>query len=337
MVGIDFIGGKPGNYVLGRGKLYLRGERTGFDDEWRDIGNASAFTITQESEQKEHQSFLTGLKTIDLEVPLSTKVNVSFTIDEVANLLNLRHFFSASVHGSVVDGGSANAQPNAAACASDDTTSWLGGAGPIAAGNANYWRDSASKLTRRDYWYDLELLFDPLIGAIGHPQGPWKAWGFHSSQTFTVHQTPTNRTAFDGTLLVENVDYVLDRKAGMIKIIKPTWNETSDDLAVKWTAPTPSFTVAGIAGQDDALETLKILANSGLTAAVRFVQTNPNDEDRAIVYEFFKVKLNPDGDFAAIGDDWATISLTGVAASVSPTPVNASPYGRIVGRNSNLS
>lgn len=328
MAGIDFIGGRPGNYVLGRGKVYVQGEFAGAALGWRDVGNVTAFTVSQESETKDHQSFLTGIKTIDLEVPVSTKVNISFTMDEASNFFNLSQFFSGTLTGYSFDPTNvANALLNAAACRSDDTTNvgWAGSVGPIESGSENVL--FAAGQVDQGLWYDLQLVF-----ALG--LGTWRAYNLDSTQTITVKKNPTGRDETTGTLLVEGTDYELDRKMGRIRVIAASWNNLSDVLLVHWTAPAVDRQPAGgLPGQDAKLEQIKMLTTSGISVALKFVQANPNDGDHPIEFEFFKVKLRPSGDWGGISDEWATISVEGAASSISSPPANASPYGRITTRS----
>src|SRR5688500_13034997 len=105
MPGVDIIGGDTGNYTLGRGIVYFQGEYPQFagGKSFRDMGNATAFNVAIETEVKEHQSSLAGLKTTDLEVPLSQKMTITFTLDEL-NFNNLALFFLGEAEGQVQTG-----------------------------------------------------------------------------------------------------------------------------------------------------------------------------------------------------------------------------------------
>lgn len=98
MAGMN-ITGQPdtGDYQLGRGIVYFGrlDATTGKPLEWRDVGNAPAFTLSIESEKLEHQSSRTGLKVTDKEVEISRKTNINVTLDEI-NHQNLAIFFSGS-------------------------------------------------------------------------------------------------------------------------------------------------------------------------------------------------------------------------------------------------
>jgi hypothetical protein len=288
------------------------------------VGNCTAFTVNQESEKKEHQSFLTGIKTIDLEVAISTKVNVSFTLDEVANFLNLAQFFSGEAFSYPYLGSNII---NAANVDSESVADAMwGGTGPVHATTQNF----QMAAVRRSLWYDLSLKFSATVAAIAGGD-IFRAYNFQSDQVFEVRKNPTTRTSNDGTLLVEGTDYTLDKKEGRIKLLPAlTWNEVSDVLRVGWSRPTDPAP-GSPAGLDLYLDYVKILTKSAQSVGLKFVLENPNDSDKHTEFEFFKVKLNPEGDFAGIGDDWASISFTGVASSIASPPVMASPYGRITG------
>lgn len=341
MAGIDYIGGKPGDYVLGRGKLYMTGD-VSTSRGWRDVGNCTAFTISQESETKEHTSFLSGIKTIDLEVPVSTKVNIAFTIDEVANFLNLAPAILGEAAGYDISNDVLNCPFNSALYASNDTMTWFGGSpapwGPLDPADINYVATgTASQRIEIGTWLELQL-------TQANGTGLWRAYDFQATQTFTVKKDTTGRDHTTGTAMVEGTDYELDRENGMIKILATntvSWNPASSKITVHWTAnsspPTPA---GGILGQDRDLSLIRPLVNSGVEVALKFVQVNPNDANaHPIEYVFWKVKLAPEGDVGLISDDWATLSFTGAASAVGAGTINtgaASVYGKITGRSANI-
>lgn len=344
---LDYIGGNPGNYLLGRGKLYLKGEfgTTLTDGGWRDIGNCTAFTLTQESEKKEHLSYLTGVKTIDLEVAVSTKVTIAFTIDEVQNLLNQAPFLSgvATGYGALgnnsgitISGlGTMPALFNAACVDSDNTSAsgWVAG-GPVQPATINYLR--AAGTTGLGFWYDLELAFAVTAGPIDG--GTWRAYGFETqaSQPIRVEKNPTGRTATSGTVLIEGTDYEIDRAMGRIRLLPgAAFAPATDVLLVSWAKPTVDrHPPGGLQGLDTTLNIIKPLTSTGITVGLKFVLDNPNNNLKT-EYELFAIKLTPDGDLALLGDDWGSMAFTGVASTVANYPISASPYGRISGLGAN--
>ena len=88
--------GKPNtdDYYLGRGCLFAAElDANGHPKGYRDLGNATEFNLTVESETLEHQSSRRGLRVTDKEVVTSQKVTATFALDEL-NFQNLAEFFS---------------------------------------------------------------------------------------------------------------------------------------------------------------------------------------------------------------------------------------------------
>lgn len=85
-----------GDYTLGRGTVYAAGLTAGEIPDvngWRDLGNATEFNVSLETEKLEHQSSRQGLKVVDKEVILSQKMSIAFTLDEL-NDDNVANFLS---------------------------------------------------------------------------------------------------------------------------------------------------------------------------------------------------------------------------------------------------
>lgn len=331
MAGFDLRGGNTKNYVLGRGKVYISGDvtkTTGYSGAtansnkvWRDIGNVTAFTISQESETKEHKSSLEGLQVIDLEVPVSQKMSVSFTVDEL-NVNNLARFLSGDYRG--FDNDTLGIPiGNGAAMASDDAD---------VQGGDHFYVTTLGSDHVTDVWYDVTLRFaNQVYRCIDfEPQ---------ATQAFGVHRNPTSaRGITGGTDLVEGTDYEFDRKMGRVRFF-PGALAPGDDFTCHWAAPSvdkaPNFVLTD--GVDESLFFVRPLVTSGITVGLKFIMENANDGDIPLEFEFWQVKLKPDGELAGIGDDWAQLGFTGVVESVStiPSPVGtASNYGRILGRKS---
>ncbi len=91
-------------------------------------------------------------------------------------------------------------------------------------------------------------------------------------------------------------DFIINSPAGLIGIA-----EGSDITAAncEYTIAYPSVTYTTVTG----------LANTSLEGMVRFVSDNP--EGNQMELRCWKVSLQPDGDTAFIGDDWATLGFTG--------------------------
>jgi hypothetical protein len=337
MAGFDTRGGKPSNYVLGRGKLYLSGDisRTfnlvnptaDSNRVWRDLGNVTGFTVTQESETKEHRSSLQGLQVVDLEVPVSQKMTIGFVLDEI-NANNLARFMSGSYLGADNDdGATVPALGNGARIASDNVTLMF------AAGDRNFFVETLATDQVWDVWYDLELriLSSGTFPCIDfEPQGT----GANQQNIRVRHAVIDNvDTATGGTLMAEGTNYEIDRQMGRIRFSNTGHaNDIArgDNFVVYWDAQ-EGVTLDYL---DTELFAIQPLSTSGVTVRVKFIQENANDGDKPLALEFWQVKLKPDGEYAGIGDDWAQLAFTGVVESIDTPEVFGSPYGRILGRNS---
>jgi hypothetical protein len=86
-----------GDYTLGRGIVYESSINTSTEkpdaNGWRDLGNATEFNVSLETEKLEHKSSRAGLQVIDKEVVLSQKMTINFSLDEL-NDENVAAFLS---------------------------------------------------------------------------------------------------------------------------------------------------------------------------------------------------------------------------------------------------
>ena len=86
-----------GDYTLGRGIVYESGINTSTEkpdlNGWRDLGNATEFNVSLETEKLEHKSSRAGLQVVDKEVVLSQKMTINFSLDEL-NDENVASFLS---------------------------------------------------------------------------------------------------------------------------------------------------------------------------------------------------------------------------------------------------
>jgi hypothetical protein len=107
MPGLNTAGTPNTNdYNLGRGVVYFSElDSNGLPQGFRDLGNATEFNITVETEKLEHYSSREGLKIVDKEVVISQKVMMTLSLDEL-NFENLAKFFSGTATSRFNDGGS---------------------------------------------------------------------------------------------------------------------------------------------------------------------------------------------------------------------------------------
>ena len=327
-------GGEAKNYSLGRGKLYIQGDVTGIAPNapsaamaevggWRDVGNVTNFTLSQESETKEHRSNLSGIQTIDLELAVSQKMSIAFTTDELS-VHNLARFLS----GELINYRQGIAVYNAAAIASDNST-YVGLGMP-----EHFYIDTNTTDNVHNVWIDLYLEFPALL----NPQGKVSAIDFESQalQPILVRKAATNRDGTGGTTLTEGTHYEVDRKFGRIRFTAAAGGlAAGDTIQVEWAAPTVNKApIGGVPGSDDSLSTISLLTTSGKTVALKFISENPNNADVQARLELWKVKLRPEGELAEIGDDWSQLSFTGSLESIASPPQGGSPYGRLTIRES---
>lgn len=85
----------PKLYTIGRGRLFIsKLKASGFPDgRWRDLGNVPSFSLNISSEDLEHTSSRSGLRTTDRKIVISQDVGFSLTMEEV-NLDNLALYLS---------------------------------------------------------------------------------------------------------------------------------------------------------------------------------------------------------------------------------------------------
>lgn len=320
---LPLLGGNTSKLTLGRGVLYVKGDVrlggvTPSEDGWRDMGNLSSLTISQESETKEHLDFQSGIATIDISVQISSKTTLSFVAEEMLPH-NLAAFFAGTLYST--DLGNSIANPlgfaNAAALPSN-----------FFAGFENWFVDTNTT----DYLYDI--WFDLYINSAGQII---RAYDFSTAQTITVYKQVTNRTTVGpGATLVENRDYFLNRKNGMIRFANVgTSVQRGDTILVTWAASADPDKSA-VTGNDTQMQKIAILQNSGINVAAKFVGENPIT---GVSYELLlhKILLKPEGEFSGIGDDFSGLGFSGVLSSITNPPPGTSIYGGLTLRNKQTS
>lgn len=79
------------DYTLGKGKVIFQADKT-YTGNFRDLGNASAFSISVETENLEHFSSREGTKTKDKDIVTQIKAKGTLTLDDV-NVNNIKEWF----------------------------------------------------------------------------------------------------------------------------------------------------------------------------------------------------------------------------------------------------
>lgn len=266
--------GQPntGDYVLGRGIVYFatlaaNGKPDG--NGWRDVGNATEFNVSVESETLEHQSSRQGLQVTDKEVTLSQTMSVAFTLDEI-NFQNLALFLS----------GETATHTNAAV-----------------AGFADVELTASVVLGR---WYDL-------VDGNGE-----RAYDIDKANLTLVEAgTPTT--------LVEGTDYLVDETMGRVFILT-----TATGIAAGEALEATLVADAGAKAVDE----VRGLTQGNQIVAVKFIAENPANNNARREFQFHKVTLSSDGDFALIGDEFATMGFSGSVEDATTVDPDA-PFCRV--------
>ena len=105
--------------------------------------------------------------------------------------------------------------------------------------------------------------------------------------------------------LVENTDYTIDSEPGLIFL---------KDTAAVTTAITNSEGLTTDYAADAGMGTVDILTGqtkSAVTAALRFISVNANDNDSKVIWYFPKVTISSDGELNLIAEEWAQAPMTG--------------------------
>ncbi len=326
---VSFTGGNTRDYTLGRGKLYFNGEsQIGTNKGFRDLGNTPELTVKFESETKEHQNFLSGLKVIDQELLLSQKMTLSFTLDEL-NLNNMALFFLGSIDSFATLGISTY---NASAMASNSV-------GVVDASLYNVYLTNINLYV----WYDLALQLTSGLASLVVRAYDFEA-GQIASGNVRKHPTDRNTVGSGGTVLTERTsanpsgDFELDRKMGRIRFFPGAGGITvtapNNDILIYWAAPVVDKSLVGFPGIDAKLQRLKTLLNNGVQGSLKFIAENPVS-NLVTEYHFHSITLKPDGDFSGISDDFTKLGFTATVEAVAITPANGngSAYCNITTRD----
>lgn len=109
-----------------------------------------------------------------------------------------------------------------------------------------------------------------------------------------------------GADLVEGTDYEIDKQMGLVKIF-----ETPGTVGVIGAQIDVDVTTAAASGL--SLDKVNAATRSDVKGVLLFESLDGCDSDKKRVFNFRRVSLTPDGDHALIGDDFASMSFSGVA------------------------
>jgi len=334
------IAPNTGNYTLGKGILYF--DKKGTDGKYageRDVGNASAFNLSNAIDKLDHYSQRSGLRSKDLTVVVEITPSVSFVLDEI-NADNFALMFMADT----VD---VTQTANDALLYTVDVSAM-----------------SDAKITSGRYlsvgaYRNIgvyTLTWDSGVGGV--PLRGETITGGTSSATAEVINVVTGSTTAAGTVYVKSIGGTppfqenesvttatltaanlnhpagttgLDVTSGLVfdtttvaisdNAAHTTIYDKTDDFVVD-SENGRVYIVPGGALEDVAADTdieFAVLADSYTTirgfketsieGRLRFVSDNPRGGNRVLYVP--RVDLSPDGDVAMIGDEFQQLSFTG--------------------------
>jgi hypothetical protein len=304
------------NYTLGKGRLFFNPLVNNVYTGELALGNAPALTFSLAIEKLDHYSSQSGLRAKDKTVITQVTPTVTFTLDEV-NSGNLNMLVMGTRTNSSQTAGDALAQTLVATAPVEGVYYETGkrsigiyklvysniATGPFDDGETiTGGTSSATAVVRRDKTAANTLYLTTIGGTAPFSVGETITGGTSAANAkvvtipyFDNKDAVVTDTA--GTLHYDvGDDFIVNTGAGLIGIA-----EGSDISAAG-----PKYTVAY---PTVAYTTINGLANTSLEGMVRFVSDNP--EGNQLELRAWKVSLQPDGDTAFIGDDWATIGFTG--------------------------
>lgn len=339
--------GEPqtGDYVLGRGVLYISELTASLPGAWRDLGNCTAFNVSQETETLEHASSRAGTKVVDKEVVLQRKFNIAFTLDEI-NAENAAEWLSgekatstnAAVAGfteyemipAVALGRHYDLKNSTGVRAQDidvtkltvesrgDTLATVTAAGgrtlTVVAADDTVTASSGSFITD-GYAVGRKVLFAGFSASAGANNGVRTITALTATVMTVaealVDEGPLSSTATiagSDTPLVEGTDYVLNAKQGILffpaDVAAPKLSE-GEGVDVTLTADATAATLRHVRTQTQTTRQV----------ALKFIGVNPADNDKTVEHQIHQCNLKSDGELPLIGDEFMTMSFTGVMES----------------------
>lgn len=123
--------------------------------------------------------------------------------------------------------------------------------------------------------------------------------------TKIVVKKATDDTMATSVDLVLNTQYTLDTKMGRI------FHKSTSDVNLG-THPVLCYTLLADAGAKPVDE-VRGLTKTSIKGALKFIAENPANNDKQYEYQFHKISVKPDGDFALISDEITQMQFSGVA------------------------
>lgn len=154
-----------------------------------------------------------------------------------------------------------------------------------------------------------DILITPAVADGGLVQGRWydiidssgnRVYDIAEAADVSVEDSSAGAASL-------TTDYLLDLKMGRIFVVTGSTVLTAGEEM--------NVTVATDAAVADTVDEVKALTQTSVLGALKFVAENPAANDQQTEYQFHKVSLKAEGDFALIGDEFSTMSFTAVAES----------------------
>jgi hypothetical protein len=302
------------NYTLGKGRIYFNPWINGAYTGEMALGNAPALTFSLAIEKLDHYSAMAGLRAKDKTVITQVTPTVTFTLDEV-NADNLNMLVMGNKTTSTQTAGQASAQTLTAGTPAEGLYYETGkrnigiyklvysnvASGPFTVGETVTGGTSgATAVVARDKVAANTLYLTTIGGtapfSVGEDVDGATATAKVASAVYFDNRDAVVTDSAGTSFFDVGDDFIVNSGGGLIGIA-----EGSDISATG-----PKYTIAY---PDVSYTIVNGLANTSLEGMVRFISDNP--EGNQLELRAWKVSLQPDGDTAFIGDDWATIGFTG--------------------------
>lgn len=117
--------------------------------------------------------------------------------------------------------------------------------------------------------------------------------------------------------LTLNTDFKVDEKMGRVMVLS-TGGATAG-LSLGY------YLTQSKASPASTVEELQGLQETSKTVCLKFISENPADNEKQTEVQLHKISLKAEGDFALIGDDWTTMSMSGACERSTWTGFSSSP------------
>lgn len=316
---MSFFAPNVENYTLGKGVPYFARQLSpGVLDVERDLGNAPSFSVNVDIETLEHFSSRSGINRKDLEVISQISPTVSFVLDEI-NADNLELIFLGTSTKDIQVGldpfttSIATIEDPANGERVYDIGARKSGVYQITYSGATGAFTAGETITGGTSAATAQLIEEASVGSVANLNtivgGPFTVGetitGGTSGETATVVTaevfTLSEIVVLEGaTRLVKGTDYLFDGRTGLLRILSP---------AVNLAGPFPTTVDIEGVSLDSTVTIIRGYTDTQIEGFLRFV--SDNEVGTNLQSRMWRVKLQPDGEVAMIGDDFSTLTFTG--------------------------